>query len=49
MALIFESRDLLTIVDGTEKRPKGEVANVAVVAQIKCDMTASILLVHTID
>jgi hypothetical protein len=47
--LIFRSRNLLTIVDGTKKRLGGEATNDAVAAWIKRNMTASTILVQTID
>ena len=49
MILIFGSRDLLTIVDGIEKRPASEATDTAVVAWVKCDMTTSTILVQAIN
>jgi hypothetical protein len=49
MTLIFGSRDLLTIVNGTKKRPDGADTDAAIAARIKRDMSASTILVQTID
>jgi hypothetical protein len=49
MTLIFGSRDLLKIVDGTEKKPAGAAIDDNVIAWIKRDMAASSILVQTID
>jgi len=49
MTLIFGSRDLTAIIDGTEKRPNGDNSNDAVAAWIKRDMSASSILAQTIE
>jgi hypothetical protein len=49
MAMIFGSRDLLGIVNGTEKKPAGTATDDAVIAWTKRDMIASTMLVQTID
>ena len=49
MTMIFGSRDLLIIVDGTEKCPSGEATDVAAAAWTKRDMTTSTILVQTIN
>jgi hypothetical protein len=49
MTMILGGRDLLTIVNGTEKKPAGAAADDAVIAWMKRDMAASAILVQTID
>jgi hypothetical protein len=49
MTLIFGSRNLRTIVNGTEKKPASEATDAVVSAWTKHDMFASTILVQTID
>jgi hypothetical protein len=49
MTMIFGSRDLLGIVNGTKKKPVGATTDDVVAARTKWDMIASTMLVQTID
>jgi hypothetical protein len=49
MTLILNSRGLMSIVDGSEKKPTGEATDPLVVAWTKKNTSASSLLVQTID
>jgi transposase InsO family protein len=49
MTLILNSRELMSIVDGSEKKPAGEATDPLVIAWTKKNTAASSLLVQTID